>query len=145
MSKDELNELLSKVHKSVTVFNYNGNKVPCIILTERRFSEIMDKIAGRPVSVDTNLNILQNGMGNVFVEITLDFSDGNIHEKILLYANESLDFFESLATTSMLALSAPHSQVGQENVFMIQLPKPERATNALDIIRRGLNAGKDFS
>jgi len=145
MSKDELTELLNKVHKSVTVFNYNGNKVPCIILTERRFSEIMDKIAGRPVSVDTNLNILQNGMGNVFVEITLDFSDGDIHEKILLYANESLDFFESLANTSMLALSSPHSQVGQENVFMIQLPKPERATNALDVIRRGLNAGKDLS
>lgn len=145
MSKDELTELLSKVHKSVTEFNYNGNKVPCIILTERRFSEIMDKIAGRPVSVDTNLNILQNGMGNVFVEITLDFSDGNIHEKILLYANESLEFFESLAKTSMLALSSPHSQIGQENVFMIQLPKPERATNALDIIRRGLNAGKDPS
>jgi hypothetical protein len=145
MSKDELNELLSKVHKSVTVFNYNGNKVPCIILTERRFSEIMDKIAGRPVSVDTNLNILQNGMGKVFVEITLDFSDGNIHEKILLYANESLDFFESLAKTSMLALSSPHSQIGQENVFMIQLPKPERATNALDVIRRGLSAGKDQS
>ena len=143
MSKDELNELLSKVHKSVTVFNYNGNQVPCIILTERRFSEIMDKIAGRPVSVDTNLNILQNGLGQVFVEITLDFSDGNIHEKILLYANESLDFFESLAKTSMLALSSPHSQIGQENVFMIQLPKPERATNALDVIRRGLNAGKD--
>lgn len=145
MSKDELNELLSKVHKSVTVFNYNGNQVPCIILTERRFSEIMDKIAGRPVSVDTNLNILQNGLGQVFVEITLDFSDGNIHEKILLYANESLDFFESLAKTSMLALSSPHSQIGQENVFMIQLPKPERATNALDVIRRGLNAGKDQS
>ena len=145
MSKDELNELLNKVHKSVTVFNYNGNQVPCIILTERRFSEIMDKIAGNPVSVDTNLNILQNGLGQVFVEITLDFSDGNIHEKILLYANESLDFFESLAKTSMLALSSPHSQIGQENVFMIQLPKPERATNALDVIRRGLNAGKDQS
>ena len=145
MSKDELNELLRKVHKSVTTFNYNSNQVPCIILTERRYSEIMDKIAGRPVSVDTNLNILQNGLGNVFVEITLDFSDGNINEKILLYANESLDFFESLAKTSMLALSSPHSQVGQENVFMIQLPKPERATNALDVIKRGLNAGEDLS
>ena len=145
MSKDELNELLRKVHKSVTTFNYNSNQVPCIILTERRYSEIMDKIAGRPVSVDTNLNILQNGVGNVFVEITLDFSDGNINEKILLYANESLDFFESLAKTSMLALSSPHSQVGQENVFMIQLPKPERATNALDVIKRGLNAGEDLS
>ena len=140
MSEDEMKKLLSRVHKSVTVFNYNSNNVPCIILTERRFSEIMDKIAGRPVSVDTNLNILQNGLGNVFVEVTLDFSNSDIHEKILLYANESLDFFESLAKTSMLALSSPHSKVGQENVFMIQLPKPEKATNALDVIKRGLNA-----
>lgn len=142
MSDDEINNLLEKVHKSVTVFNYNSNNVPCIILTERRFSEIMNAIAGRPVSVDTNLNILQNGLGNVFVEVTLDFSDGDIHEKILLYANESLDFFELLAKTSMLALSSPHSQVGQENVFMIQLPKPEKATNALDVIKRGLKAGE---
>ena len=145
MSKDELNNLLSRVHKSVTVFNYNGNNVPCIILTERRFSEIMERIAGKPVAVDTNLNILQNGMGKVFVEITLDFSSDDINEKILLNANESLDFFESLAKTSMLALSSPHSKVGQENVFMIQLPKPERATNALDVIKRGLNAGNDLS
>ncbi len=145
MSEDEMNKLLAKVHKSITVFNYNSNDVPCIILTERRFSEIMNKIAGRPVSVDTNLNILQNGLGNVFVEITLDFSDGDIHEKILLNANESLDFFESLAKTSMLALSSPHSQVGQENVFMIQLPKPEKATNALDVIKRGLKAGENPS
>ncbi len=142
MSEDEFKKLLSKVHQSVTTFNYNGSNVPCIILTERRFSEIMDKIAGRPVSVDTNLNILQNGLGKVFVEITLDFSNSDIHEKILLYANESLDFFELLAKTSMLALSSPHSQVGQENVFMIQLPKPEKATNALDVIKRGLNAGE---
>ncbi|HSG73595.1 MAG TPA: hypothetical protein VLA01_00145 [Nitrosopumilaceae archaeon] len=143
MSDDEINKLLEKVHKSITVFNYNSNNVPCIILTERRFSEIMNAIAGRPVSVDTNLNILQNGLGNVFVEVTLDFSDGDIHEKILLYANESLDFFESLAKTSMLALSSPHSQVGQENVFMIQLPRPEKATNALDVIKRGLKAKED--
>ena len=142
MSDEEIAKLHARVHKSVTNFNYNGNNVPCIILTERRFSEIMNEIAGRPVSVDTNLNILQNGLGNVFVEITLDFSDGNIHEKILLYANESLDFFETLAKTSMLALSSPHSQVGQENVFMIQLPKPEKAINALDVIKRGLKAGE---
>ena len=142
MSDDELNKLLAKVHSSISVFNYNNNNVPCIILTERRFSEIMNKIAGKPISVDTNLNILQNGLGNVFVELTLDFSDGETREKILLYANESLDFFETLAKTSMLALSSPHSQVGQENVFMIQLPKPEKATNALDVIKRGLKAGE---
>jgi len=142
MSEDELNKLLSRVHKSVTIFNYNSNNVPCIILTERRFSEIMDKIAGKPVSVETNLNILQNGQGNVFVEITLNFSSSDINEKILLNANESIEFFELLAKTSMLALSSPHSQVGQENVFMIQLPKPEKATDALDVIKRGLKASE---
>ena len=138
MLDDEMKKLLSRVHQSITVFSYNGNNVPCIILSEKRFSEIMEKVAGKPVSVDTNLNILQNKLGNVFVEITLDFSEGDILEKILLYANDSLDFFESLAKTSMLALSSPHSEVGQENVFMIQLPKPEKAINALDLIKRGI-------
>ncbi len=138
MLDDEMKKLLSRVHQSITVFNYNGNNVPCIILSEKTFSQIMEKIAGKPVSVNTHLNILQNKLGNVFVEISLDFSEGDIHEKILLYANKSLDFFESLAKTSMLAISSPHSQVGQENVFMIQLPKPEKAINALDLIKRGI-------
>ena len=145
MSNDEMKKLLDRVHKSVTLFNYNGNKVPCIILTEKRFTEMMDKIAGKPVSVNTNLKILQNERGNVFVEISLDFSEGDIHEKILLYANDSLDFFESLAKTSMLALSSTQSQVGQENVFMIQLPKPEKAINALDVIKKGLHSGENQS
>ena len=102
----------------------------------------MGKIAGKPISVDTQLNILQDRLGHVFVEVSMTFSDVDIKEEILLYANESLDFFESLAKTSMLALSSPHSQVGKENVFMIQLPKPERAMDALEKIKLGLETGK---
>lgn len=135
---DELKKLMDRVHVGITSFNYNGSNVPCVILAEKRFDEIMAKVAGKPLSVDTNLNILQNGLGNVFVEVLLTFSEGDIEEKLLLYANESLDFFESLANTSMLALSSPHSQVGKDNVFMIQLPRPEKITNALDIIKKGL-------
>jgi hypothetical protein len=135
---DELKKLMDRVHVGITSFNYNGSNVPCVILAEKRFDEIMAKVAGKPLSVDTNLNILQNGLGNVFVEVSLTFSEGDIEEKLLLYANESLDFFESLANTSMLALSSPHSQVGKDNVFMIQLPRPEKITNALDIIKKGL-------
>ena len=142
MLDDEMKKLLGRVHQSITVFNYNGNNVPCIILSEKRFSDMMNKIAGKAVSVDTNLNILQNKLGNVFVEISLDFSEGDINEKILLYANDSFEFFESLAKTSMLAISSPHSQVGKENVFMIQLPKPEKAINALDLIKRGMQSGE---
>jgi hypothetical protein len=38
----------------------------------------------------------------------------------------------------MLALSSPKSHYGKDNVFMIQLPRPEKAENALEIIERGL-------
>lgn len=138
MSEEEMKKLQQRVHQGITTFNYNQTNVPCIILSERRFDEIMGKVAGKPVSVDTNLNILQDGMGHVFVEVVLTFSEGNIHEKILLNANESLEFFELLAKNAMLAISSPHSQVGKENVFMIQLPRPEKAVNALEIIKRGL-------
>ena len=138
MSNDELERLLSRTHKDVTLFDYNGTKVPCIILEEKRFDDIMKTIAGKPVSVETNLNILQDGLGHVFVDISLNFLQGGKVEKLLLNANDFLEFFEALADSSMLALSSPHSEYGKSNVFMIQLPKPERAVNALEIIKKGL-------
>lgn len=144
MSNDEMKKLLEKVHPEITSFDYSGSKVPCIILSEERYLEIMKKVAGNPISVDTNLNILQDGLGHVFVEIVLTFSLGGITEKILLNANKSLDFFESLAKTSILALSSPSSEAGKENIFMIQLPKPEKAVNALSIIRQGLQLQTNY-
>jgi len=138
VTNDELERLLNNVHKEFTLFDYEGIKVPCIIFEEKKFDTIMKTIAGKPISVEANLNILQDGRGHVFVEISLCFSLGGISEKVILYANESLEFFESLAATSMLAISSPHSEYGRSNVFMIQLPKPERAVNALEIIKDGL-------
>lgn len=137
MVDTELEELLAQRHKDVTLFDFEGKKVPCIIMEEKRFDDIMKAIVGKPVSVETNLNILQDGLGHVFVKMTLHFSQ-EIEEKILLYANESLDFFEALTETSMLALSSPHSEYGRSNVFMIQLPKPEKTADALEIIKKGL-------
>lgn len=139
MANEELEKLLSQRHKDITFFDLDGKKVPCIIVEENKFDTIMKAIAGKPVSVDTNLNILQDGLGHVFVKVTLHFSQTNLEEKFLIYANEALDFFEAMVETTMLALSSPHSEYGRSNVFMIQLPKPERAQNALEIIRKGLN------
>jgi hypothetical protein len=68
----------------------------------------------------------------------LIFSQGEIEEKILVNANKDILFFESLAKTSMLALSSPKSSYGKDNVFMVQLPKPEKAEDALEIIEKGL-------
>ena len=139
MTSKEMEQLLERTHNDIDIFDFNGKNVPRIMLPDRRFDEIMAKIYGKPVSVNTNLNILQDGLGHVFVEVSLDFSYGDIHEEFLIYANEYLKFFESLADTTMLALSPPqHSEVNQDKIFMVQLPKPERAVNALDIIKNGL-------
>ena len=139
MANEELERFLLERHKDVTLFDYEGKKVPCIVLDEKKFDNVMKNIAGKPVSVETNLNILQDGLGHVFVRITLQFSQGEIEEKFLIYANENMEFFEALAETTMITLSSPNSQIGSTNVFMIQLPKPERAQNALEIIRKGLH------
>ena len=142
MANEEMEKLLERVYKDIDVFDFNGKNVPRIILDDRKFDDIMSKIQGKPVSVNTNLNILHDGLGHVFVEIMLDFSYGEIHEEFLVYANESLEFFESLASTTMLALSPPsYSEVNQDKVFMVQLPKPEKAIEAIeaiDIIKNGL-------
>jgi len=135
---DELEKLLEKVHPGITVFDFDGKSVPCIILEEKKYDELLSKIAGKPTSINTDLNILQDGLGHVFVEVLLTFSQGGIMEKILVNANQDLNFFQSLAKTSMLALSSPKSTYGKDNVFMIQLPKPEKAHDALKIIEKGL-------
>ena len=135
---DELKKLSEQVHDDVTTFDFNGKDIPCIILDERKYDKIISKVAGRSLAVNTDLNILQDGLGHVFVEIVLTFSQYGIVEKLLINAKKDLFFFESLAKTSMIALSSPKSTYGKDNVFMIQLPKPEKAENALEIIRRGL-------
>jgi hypothetical protein len=144
MANKEIEQMLERVHKDIGVFDFNGKNVPRIILTDRRFDEIMSKIHGKPVSVNTDLNILQDGLGHVFVEIILNFSYGDIREEFLIYANNSLEFFESLANTTMFALSPPHySEVNQDKIFMVQLPKPEKAFQALEMIKNGIQKKRD--
>ncbi len=135
---DELKKLLEQVHDGITTFDFDGKKTPCIVIEEKKYDDMLSKVSGESLSINTDLNILQDGQGNVFVEVVLIFSKGNIVEKFLINAKTDLMFFESLAKTSMLTLSSPHSQYGKENVFMIQLPRPEKAQNALEIIQNAL-------
>jgi hypothetical protein len=135
---DELKRFLEQVHQGITTFDFDGKETPCIEIDEKKYDEMLTKVTGQSLSINTDLNILQDGLGNVFVKITLTFSVGNIIEKFLVNAKTHLDFFESLAKTSMLALSSPKSNYGKDNVFMIQLPRPEKAQDALDIIHDAL-------
>ena len=135
---DELKRFLDQVHGGISTFDFDGKETPCIELDEKKYDDMLSKVAGQPLSINTDLNILQDGLGNAFVEITLTFSRGNIVEKFLVNAKTNLKFFESLAKTSMLALSSPKSNYGKDNVFMIQLPRPEKAQDALEIIQDAL-------
>jgi len=135
---DELNNLLEQVHDGITTFDFDGKETPCIVIEEKKYDETLSKIAGKPLSINTDLNILQDGLGNVFVEVLLTFSKEEIVEKFIINAKTDLGFFESLAKTSMIALSSPKSNYGKDNVFMIQLPRPEKAQDALDIIKNAL-------
>ena len=140
MSNKELDDFLARSHKELSIQDFEGKGVPCIEFNGKKFDGILSKVAGKPLAVDTNLNILQDGLGHVFVEMLLNFSQGGIEEKILINANENLVFFEALAENTMLAIASKESP---EKIFMIQLPKPQRALNALDIIKSGLAKGKN--
>jgi len=135
VSNNELKELLKNSHKDLSVEDFEGKQVPCIGFEGQKFDDMLNKVAGKPLSVDTNLNILQDGLGHVFVEMLLTFSHGGINEKILVNANEHLEFFESLAKNTMLAIASVNHP---EKIFMIQLPKPEKTYEALEIIKNGL-------
>jgi len=135
---DELKRFLDQVHPGITTFDFDGKETPCIELDEKKYDEMLSKVAGQPLSINTDLNILQDGLGNVFVQVTLTFSHGNIVENFLVNAKTDLAFFEALAKTSMIALSSPKSNYGKDNVFMIQLPRPEKAQDALVIIKDAL-------
>ena len=135
MSNKGLDEFLKNCHKDLSVEDFEGKKVPCIGFEGRKFDDMLNKVAGKPLSVDTNLNILQDGLGHVFVEMLLTFSHGEINEKILIDASKNLEFFESLAKSTMLAIASVNHP---EKIFMIQLPKPEKTREALEIIKNGL-------
>jgi len=134
----EKDDLLARVHREVGEFDYDGSKLPCIILDEERFLHIVDSVAGKPIAVNTNLNILHNDHGDVFVEILFGFSRGSVAENILLHANESLKFFELLAKHSVIVLLSK----ANSKVFMIQLPKPARTRSALDLIKSVMRDAK---
>ena len=140
MENEELDNLLSQSHKDISIQDFDGKQISCIQFNQERFDKIIDCVAGKPLSVNTDLNILQDGLGHVFVEISLKFSLGNLDEKILVNANEHLDFFQLLSQNGILSIA---SKDNPGKVFMIQLPKPEKVLDALNIITQGLSKISD--
>jgi hypothetical protein len=130
----EFKRLLESVHREITLIDYNEMKVPCVIVKRDRFEEIMKAFYGRPQRVNANLNILHDDQKHVFVEILLNFANLT-PMKVLLYANETLEFFEHMAASGMIALVPEHVEESSANIFMVQLPRRDSIERALELIR----------
>lgn len=135
-SQYSFEELLNSAHKEgTTFFDYNDMKIPCIFLANERYDEIVKACYGRPLTVDANLNILHDDMKHVFVEIVLKFSEIGLEQKVLLYANDNLQFFEHLAERGIMAIAPQQTGQASANIFMVQLPRRETVEDALETIR----------
>ena len=139
-----LEDFTANLHKGgVSLIDFKGLKVPTVYLAPKRYDEIMKKVLGKKVAVDTMLNIFHDGR-DVFVDIQMKFLDMDLEENYLLYANDLIGFFEALSTTGLISLS-PESSYSRHtsDLFIIQLPKHEQIEKALQIIRE--NASNDAS
>lgn len=135
---EDLAALLARAHGETEVVEMHGRKVPCIVVPGPKYEEMVAATAGQPLTVRTDLNILGDGMGHVFVEVVLMFSRGGLVEKFLINANTCLEFFERLEESQMIAVSAG----GGGSVFAVQLPRPEPVEDALWKIKTGLEKGQ---
>ena len=141
-----LEDFLKNLHKEgITLIDFNGQKIPCILINPTRFQKIMEAIYGKKLAVDTLLNVFHDSQ-DVFVDVKLNFLDIDIEENYLLYANDILEFFESLTKTGIIGIAPDDSYSGiHSNIFMIQLPKKEAAENALRIIKANAKNSRRYS
>ena len=135
-SLNSLEDFIKNVHKlGYTLVDYNDIKIPVLYIEDIIFEQILSISYSQKVSIDTNLNIYDDGE-HVFVDINLQFFETGLKQNYLLYANETLDFFSNLAIAGMMGL-APSNKM-QNNIFFIQLPKKDRAEKAYEMIKEKL-------
>lgn len=131
-----LEEFKAHLHEEgATLVEFSGNKVPCILISQKKYDEMLQKVFGKKVAADTVLDLFYDGQ-DVFVDVQIKFLDTDFEENYLLYANDMIEFFEALAESGLIAL-APDMQTytNSQNTFMIQLPKKDAAERALEIIK----------
>jgi hypothetical protein len=131
-----LEDFKANLHKEgATLVEFSGSRVPCILLGQKNYEEMLQKVYGKKVRADTLLDIFYDGQ-DVFVDVQVKFLDTDFEENYLLYANGMIEFFEALAESGLISLAPDSSAyINSQNVFMIQLPRKDAAEKALEIIR----------
>jgi hypothetical protein len=143
---ETLEDFLKNLHREgIALIDFNGQKIPCILINPNRFQEIMSSTYGKKLAVDTLLNVFHDSQ-DVFVDVKLNFLNMGIEENYLLYANDTLEFFESLTRTGIIGIASNASYPqNTSNIFMIQLPKKEAAENALRIIKANVKNTRRYT
>ena len=134
-----LSEFQNNLHKhGVTLLEFGGRRMPCILVGQKEYDEILQNIYQKHVRVDTLLDIFYNGR-DVFVDVCIKFIDIGFEKNYLLYANDLLEFFEMFVKSGLMAM-APDSPAysNSQNVFMIQIPNRDAAEHALEIIKTNI-------
>ena len=129
-----LEEFQANLHREgATLVEFAGGKVPCLLVSPKKYEEMLHKAYGRRVAADTLLDIFYDGQ-DVFVDVNIKFA--GFEENFLLYANNMIEFFEALAESGLITLApSEETYTNSQNVFMIQLPKKDAAEKALEIIQ----------
>ncbi len=131
-----LEEFKANLHKEgATIVEFSGSKVPCILVNQKKYEEMLQRVYSKKVRAEALLDIFYDEQ-DVFVDVQVKFLDTDFEENYLLYANNMIGFFEALAESGLISL-APDSSAytNSQNVFMIQLPKKDAAEKALEIIK----------
>ncbi len=128
-----LNDFLENIHKlGYTIVDLDNIKIPVLYVENAFFEQILKISYNKKTSIDTNLNIYDDGH-HIFISITLKFFNMDLEETYLLPADKTLNFFYNLANSGMIGLSP--FQNPTSNVFFVQLPKKDQAEKAYNMIK----------
>lgn len=145
--QEELDSYRAQSHQNFTTIQMRDLTVPIIQVDAKRY-ETMTSLyhdtmnpdadsTDNPGVIYSDLNILSDGLGNVFGQLVLTFSN-DMTEQFLIDASKNLDFFEQMAMSMMFAIAPIETPTTRHDILAIQLPKRQSAEDALFKIQRGL-------
>ena len=120
--------------------------------------DIFDDMAGR-VFVQVTLDMPQRAQGPRMQDdsVYAKSSNGNylipgqndnntLPERFMVDARAHLQFFEALAEHAILILMPHRGGISSEgeDIVLIQMPRPDKAHDALELIRQGLKMGQNI-
>ena len=145
--QEELDLYRAQSHQNFTTIQMRDVTVPIIQVDAERYEKMTSLYydtanpdtgsTAKPGVIYSDLNILSDGLGHVFGQLVLTFSNGKT-EQFLIDASRNLDFFEQMATSTMFAIAPIDAPTTRHDILAIQLPRRQSAEDALFKIQRGL-------